>query len=58
VLYIFSTEPGYGYVYTLEIILVYIAIFASGIGVFYGFRAYRKSKGVEIDKVYKEIPPE
>jgi len=33
-------------------------LFISGVVVYHGVRAYRKSKGIDIDIVFKEIPPE
>jgi len=35
-----------------------IAMYALAAAIFYGFSAYRKRQGIDIDKVYKEIPVE
>ena len=35
-----------------------IGIVVIGLGIFYGARAIRKSQGIDIDLVYRELPPE
>jgi len=32
--------------------------YALAAAIFYGFNAYRRKQGIDIDKVYKEIPVE
>jgi hypothetical protein len=32
--------------------------YALAAAIFYGFSAYRKRQGIDVDKVYKEIPVE
>ena len=35
-----------------------IIMYALAAGIYYGFSAYRKGQGIDVDKVYKEIPVE
>lgn len=35
-----------------------LGVFVVGFVIFYAFRAYRKSKGIDVDMIFKEIPPE
>ena len=35
-----------------------IIMYALAAGIYYGFSAYRKRQGIDVDKVYKEIPVE
>jgi hypothetical protein len=35
-----------------------IIMYALAAGIYYGFNAYRKRQGIDVDKVYKEIPVE
>jgi amino acid transporter len=41
-----------------QVIVVTLGTFAFGGLYYYAMRAYRKSKGVNLDLIYKEIPPE
>jgi hypothetical protein len=35
-----------------------LANYGLAAAIFYGFNAYRRKQGIDIDKVYKEIPVE
>ena len=48
---------GIGYKNTSSVIFL-IVLYTLALAIYLGFRAYRKSKGIDIDKVYDEIPVE
>jgi hypothetical protein len=54
-------DPGYLYGIGWQnstSMLFMIIMYALAAAIFYGFSAYRKGQGIDIDKVYKEIPVE
>ncbi len=50
--------PAFSGPTTLPAILVSCSFFVLGLVVFYAVRAYRKSQGIDMDRIYREIPPE
>jgi len=50
-------DSTYGAAATISIV-VNIVVFAVAIVWFFGARAYRKSRGVDVDRRYAEIPVE
>jgi hypothetical protein len=38
--------------------LFMIAMYALAVAIYFGFNAYRRRQGIDVDKVYKEIPVE
>ena len=54
-------DPGYlygiGWQNSTSMVFM-IIMYALAAGIYYGFSAYRKRQGIDVDKVYKEIPVE
>jgi amino acid transporter len=54
-------DPGYlygiGWQNSTSMVFM-IIMYALAAGIYYGFNAYRKRQGIDVDKVYKEIPVE
>jgi amino acid transporter len=55
---IYLTNPGYAFAQTLPMMWTYVIGVVTGLAVFIGFYYYRKSKGLQVNLAYKEIPPE
>ena len=54
-------DPGYLYGIGWQnstSMLFMIIMYALAAAIFFGFSAYRKRQGIDVDKVYKEIPVE
>jgi amino acid transporter len=51
------TNPALGVLSTPVYTFVTV-LFVSGLAVYFGVRAYRKSHGLNIDLIFKEVPPE
>jgi hypothetical protein len=54
-------DPGYlyGIGWQNDISMLFmVAMYALAAAIFFGFSAYRRRQGIDIDKVYKEIPVE
>jgi APA family basic amino acid/polyamine antiporter len=57
--WIFDPNKLYGIGLTnISSIIFMMVMYALALGIYLGFRAYRRREGIDIDKVYKEIPVE
>ncbi len=50
-------SPGIGWQNSTSMLFM-IIMYALAAAIFFGFSAYRKRQGIDVDKVYKEIPVE
>jgi basic amino acid/polyamine antiporter, APA family len=50
--------PAFSGPTTLPAILISSSFFLVGLAIFFVVKAYRKSQGIDMDRIYREIPPE
>jgi len=50
--------PAFSGPTTLPAILISSGFFIVGLVIFFVVRAYRRSRGIDMDRIYREIPPE